>query len=135
MSKSMLAKEQEVDVEVTLEDQKRINKFGKLNNQLHEMVDEITEEGKNLDNAKDAVTELDEFTLEFDDEPVYYKFGDCFFELTGDEAKERVEAEVERVEGVLGEKKQKHEGIVSEINELKQALYGKFGSSINLEED
>jgi len=62
-----------------------------------------------------------------------YKIGDSFFLLPLEEVQgllalsiEKIDAEVETVEGKLGE-------IQEEMQELKTALYGRFGRSINLE--
>jgi len=62
-----------------------------------------------------------------------YKIGDSFFSLALPEVQELVssstagiEEDVEKLEGKLN-------GLREEMSELKVALYGRFGRSINLE--
>ena len=68
-----------------------------------------------------------------DDEGVPYKIGDSFYTLTVDEATERMEEEKAVVEKEIGEIEEEIETVKEELEKLKVKLYGKFGSSINLE--
>ena len=68
-----------------------------------------------------------------DEDEVPYRIGDSFYTLSVDEATRRmeedkasVEAEIKRMEGEI-------DSIKEELEGLKRRLYGKFGSSINLE--
>ena len=68
-----------------------------------------------------------------EDEGVPYKIGDSFYTLTVDEATERMEEEKTLVEKQMGNMEEEIENVREELNKLKIKLYGKFGSSINLE--
>jgi chaperonin cofactor prefoldin len=46
---------------------------------------------------------------------------------------ELLEASTESIDGEVDELKSKLEGVQEEMGELKKALYGRFGRSINLE--
>lgn len=80
----------------------------------------------------DAVQEIELLILD-DDEGVPYKIGDSFYTLTADEATERMEQEKTSVEKEIGGMEEEIESVREELNKLKVKLYGKFGSSINLE--
>jgi prefoldin subunit 4 len=68
-----------------------------------------------------------------DDEGVPYKIGDSFYTLTVDEATERMEEEKALAEKEIGGMEEEIESVREDLNKLKVKLYGKFGSSINLE--
>jgi len=54
----MLRQEEEVDVEVTWEDQQMINSFGRLNAKIHELADEYNAKKEELANVEDASADL-----------------------------------------------------------------------------
>jgi|EP00944_MAST-04C_sp_MAST-4C-sp1_P002811 prefoldin subunit 4 len=128
----MLAKEDEVDVEVRKVDQEAINEFGRLNNRVSELRDELKLVEKELtayEDAEEEVMLIDEGT-----EALKLTMGDCFLDVE----EEDIESELERLKEVAQGKKDKY---VSEIatcesrqSELKTQLYGRFGKTINLEE-
>ena len=68
-----------------------------------------------------------------DGEGVPYKIGDSFYVLTTEEAAERMEEEKGVVQGDIGKMVEEIDSIKEELENLKVQLYGKFGSSINLE--
>lgn len=68
-----------------------------------------------------------------DDEGVPYKIGDSFYTLTVDKATERMEEEKATAEKDIGSMEAEIENVRAELDKLKVKLYGKFGSSINLE--
>ncbi|GJP34527.1 hypothetical protein CLOM_g18964 [Closterium sp. NIES-68] len=119
------------DPEVTWEDQQNINKFGRLNNRLHELDDEIKAKKDYLENVEDASNEL----ILCDDDTVRYMAGEVFLHTERDDVeglleglKERTSGEIEALEGEKG-------SLVAQMGELKVVLYGKFKDAINLEED
>jgi hypothetical protein len=57
------------DIEVVWDDQKNINAFGKLNNRLSDLDDEIAEKKRDVENHKDAIDLLD---VALDDNAVKY---------------------------------------------------------------
>jgi chaperonin cofactor prefoldin len=62
-----------------------------------------------------------------------YKVGDCFVSLPQPQVLELLEQSTETIDGDVEQVKAKLEGIQEEMGELKKALYGRFGRSINLE--
>ncbi|KAG6750652.1 hypothetical protein POTOM_045160 [Populus tomentosa] len=185
------------DKEVTWEDQQNINKFGRLNNRLHELEDEIkiAKEGlckcclvylemddleyvnlsedcikllglflpmlsmgtevktkpvkdfeelhhladleqslsgsETNDNLEDASNEL----ILTDEEVVRFQIGEVLAHVPRDE----VETRIEQMKEVTGKNMEKldeeKESVVAQMAKLKKILYGKFGDSINLEEN
>ena len=80
----------------------------------------------------DALQEMELLILD-DGEGVPYKIGDSFYVLTTEEAAERMEEEKGVVQGDIGKMVEEIDSIKEELENLKVQLYGKFGSSINLE--
>jgi prefoldin subunit 4 len=77
---------------------------------------------------------LQEIELVIDeDEGVPYKIGDSFYSLTVEEATERMEGEKVDIEAEIGKMEENIESIREDLDKLKVKLYGKFGTSINLE--
>ena len=75
----MLAKEDEVDVEVRKVDQEAINEFGRLNNRVSELRDELKLVEKELtayEDAEEEVMLIDEGT-----EALKLTMGDCFLDV------------------------------------------------------
>jgi prefoldin subunit 4 len=77
---------------------------------------------------------LQEIELLIDeDEGVPYKIGDSFYTLSSEEASERMEGEKGVVEHEVEGLEAQLEAIREDLDKLKAKLYGKFGTSINLE--
>jgi chaperonin cofactor prefoldin len=62
-----------------------------------------------------------------------YKVGDCFVSLPQPQVLELLEASTETIDGDVEVLKSRLEAVQEEMGELKKALYGRFGRSINLE--
>jgi|TARA_R110002003_G_scaffold130_7_gene12212 prefoldin subunit 4 len=62
-----------------------------------------------------------------------YKVGDCFVSLPQPEVLELLESSTETIDSEVETLKSRLEAIQEEMGELKKALYGRFGRSINLE--
>lgn len=62
-----------------------------------------------------------------------YKIGDTFFNLPVPEVQELLSTSVERIDGEVSTVEEKLTELREEMQELKAALYGRFGKSINLE--
>lgn len=62
-----------------------------------------------------------------------YKVGDCFVSLPQPEVLELLSASTESIDGEVEGLKGRLDTIHEEMAELKKALYGRFGRSINLE--
>ncbi|CAM9689478.1 unnamed protein product [Discosporangium mesarthrocarpum] len=74
----MLAREEEVDVEVRWEDQQSINEFGTLNTRLQEITQDKAHIKDVLDKLDDASTEL----MTGEGEDVKLMLGECFMECS-----------------------------------------------------
>ncbi|KAG9287456.1 hypothetical protein G9A89_023828 [Geosiphon pyriformis] len=128
----MISKDDEVDVEVTWEDQQRINSFSKLNAK-HSDLEEIY-------NAKKIERELiedlsSELELADEDKEIPYKIGDAFISLTLEEVQQRITQESEDLRQELENLRDEMVALMQKMNELKGLLYGKFGKAINLEKE
>ncbi|XP_030625174.1 prefoldin subunit 4 isoform X2 [Chanos chanos] len=121
------------DVNVTFEDQQKINKFARNTNRMTELKDEIEAKKKSLQNLEDASDDL--MMFEDDSLLVPYQIGDVFISHTQEETQEMLDA----AKTALQEEIKELEGRVSAIQEvlgdLKVQLYAKFGNNINLEAD
>ncbi|XP_036448089.1 prefoldin subunit 4 [Colossoma macropomum] len=121
------------DVNVTFEDQQKINKFARSTNRMTELKDEIEAKKKSLQNLEDASDDL--MMCEDDDLQIPYQIGDVFISHSQEETQEMLEAAKE----ALKEEIKGLEGRVASIQEvlgdLKVQLYAKFGNNINLEAD
>ncbi|XP_075475372.1 prefoldin subunit 4-like [Primulina tabacum] len=119
------------EVEVTWEDQQNINKFGRLNNRLHELDDEIRTAKEVNENLEDASNEL----ILTDEEIVRFQIGEVFAHVPKEEVEDRIEKMKEVTSNNLEKLEAEKELIIKQMAELKRILYGKFKDSINLEED
>ncbi|KAH9870167.1 hypothetical protein J1614_007090 [Plenodomus biglobosus] len=135
MQRRMLTKEEEAatgneDMEVRREDQEKINRFSSL----HQKEEIIEEELRAKIKEKEDLAEIsDELELVDEEEKVPYKIGDCFISLPQPQVLELLGSSTETIDKEVEELKAKLEGIQEEMGELKKALYGRFGRSINLE--
>jgi len=128
--KKQKQKKQKEEKQVLWEDQKRINKFGQLNNRLQEIKDIIKKKKAEVDNLKEAVEDIE--TL-LDDDACKIKIGEVYVEVSNEEAEEfsnKRESEAVKHLNVLKEEAVK---IEKEMAGLKTLLYAKFGNTINLE--
>ncbi|XP_073156916.1 prefoldin subunit 4 [Henckelia pumila] len=119
------------EVEVTWEDQQNINKFGRLNNRLHELDDEIRTAKETNENLEDASNEL----ILTDEETVRFQIGEVFAHVPKEDVEDRIEKMKEVTSNNLEKLEAEKELIIKQMAELKRILYGKFKDSINLEED
>ncbi|CAG8455548.1 11471_t:CDS:2 [Ambispora leptoticha] len=126
------AYDEEVDAEVTWEDQQQINSFSKLNAKYSDLEEIYNAKKIEKESLEDLSSELE---LADDDELVKYKIGDAFITLPLQEAQERIERESELLTQELEKLKHEMDGYVEKMNQLKVSLYGKFGKAINLERD
>ncbi|KAL4880225.1 Prefoldin subunit-domain-containing protein [Aspergillus karnatakaensis] len=132
----MLSKEDEAtigsteDTEVRREDQEKINRFSRLHQRETILEESLKGKQKDKEDLEEISTELE---LADEDELVPYKIGDSFVHLPLEEAQtllasstEEIDTEVAKLEETLGE-------LRDEMQQLKVALYARFGRSINLE--
>ncbi|KAK9329002.1 Prefoldin subunit-domain-containing protein [Lipomyces starkeyi] len=131
MSLQMLPPGQETpDVQVSWEDQQRINDFSKLNSRLSELEDQYRQKQDENEYLEDVGTEIE---LVDEDEVVQYKIGSTFYWLKQSEVVERLEKQTDIAAAELNDLEDKVRSIKDEMDELKRVLYKKFGNAINLE--
>lgn len=119
------------EVEVTWEDQQNINKFGRLNNRLHELEDQIKIAKEANENLEDASNEL----ILTDDDIVRFQIGEVFAHVAKEDVEDRIEQMKEKTSENLEKLEEEKKSVLAQMAELKNVLYGKFKDSINLEED
>ncbi|KAF5849182.1 hypothetical protein GGP41_006128 [Bipolaris sorokiniana] len=135
MQRRMLTKDDEAtaqseDLEVRREDQEKINRFSSLHQKEEILEEELRAKIKEKEDLEEISGELE---LVDEEEKVPYKVGDCFISLPQPQVLELLSSSTEAIEGEVDALKTKLEGIQEEMGELKKALYGRFGRSINLE--
>ena len=123
-----------MDVQVTKQDQDKINTFGKLHVQMKEYMALCEDAQRELLAVQDASADA----LGMDEDAagaLMLRVGECFFEVTPDEAVAELEKreadaqhEVDDLQKKIGERR-------AQLDELKHELYDKFGrNAINLGE-
>lgn len=121
------------DKEVTREDQEMINKFGLLHSKLKEYEAEYDSLKKELDTIHDAQGDV----MMAPEEPGALKIsvGESYFDASLEAVIEKLEEEEGNVQAKMDEMDKKICDIKASLDELKAALYGKFGrSAINLDD-
>ncbi|KAI4129250.1 MAG: hypothetical protein LQ347_003859 [Umbilicaria vellea] len=131
----MLSKEDEAAVgadetEVRREDQDKINKFSRLHQREMLLEDELKTKAKDKEDLDEISNELE---LADEDEKIPYKIGDSFISLPLPEVQEMLSLSTEKIEEEVSGIEEKLSGIREEMQQLKVALYARFGRSINLE--
>ncbi|XP_058500214.1 prefoldin subunit 4 [Solea solea] len=121
------------DVNVTFEDQQKINKFARSTNRMTEFRTEIEAKKKSLQNLQDAADDL--MMLEDDSLLIPYQIGDVFISHTQEETQEMLETAKEALEQEVRGLEDQVSAIQQVLGDLKVQLYAKFGNNINLEAD
>ncbi|XP_020506547.1 prefoldin subunit 4 [Labrus bergylta] len=121
------------DVNVTFEDQQKINKFARNTNRMTELKKEIEAKKKSLQNLQDASDDL--MMLDDDTLLIPYQIGDVFINHTQEETQEMLEAAKEALELEVKGHEERVSAIQDVLGGLKIQLYAKFGNNINLEAD
>ncbi|KAJ1563136.1 hypothetical protein HK405_013463 [Cladochytrium tenue] len=122
--------ESEADIDVSWEDQQKINNFSKMNARSGDLDEKLEGLKKELEYLEDLDTELE---LADEDDPIRCRIGDTFIQLPLDECRRRVEAERDKLAGEVGTLRDEAEALRGRMDGLKAALYARFGKSINLE--
>ena len=117
-------------VNVTYEDQKRINRFSLLNKNFHEFEEEVKSLEEKLHSFEDA---LDEIELAAEDSATIM-IGESFVTLTESQALDRLNNLKAECMAKLEKAKENIDSHGKEMDELKGSLYAKFGKLINLDE-
>ncbi|XP_028667755.1 prefoldin subunit 4 [Erpetoichthys calabaricus] len=121
------------DVNVTFEDQQKINKFARNTSRMTELREEIESKKKSLQNLEDASEDI--MMLDDDSLLIPYQIGDVFISHSQEETQEMLEAAKETLKEEIRDLEEKVGSIQQVLSDLKVQLYAKFGSNINLEAD
>ncbi|KAE8145211.1 Prefoldin subunit-domain-containing protein [Aspergillus avenaceus] len=135
MQHRMLSKEDEViagseENEVRREDQEKINRFSRLHQRESTLEELLKLKQKDKEDLEEISTELE---LADEDELVPYKIGDSFFQLPLPEAQSLLASSTESIDSEVSGLEEKLSDLREELQQLKVALYARFGRSINLE--
>lgn len=125
----MMKPGQKTETQVTWEDQSKINTFSRLSSKYDKIEDQYQANLKEKEYLDDVMQEMELFV----DETVRYRLGDCFEHIKSEVAVERLELEMMEISKIIDGQKEQMDQISTQMNELKQHLYSKFGNSINLE--
>lgn len=118
---------------VSKEDQTKINRFARLNARLEDVKDEITSKTNELKNYEDAVSEAELKVLEDQGDKLHLQVGDILINLDPEKTQQWLEDKMDALKKNVRELEEKKEKIVEEMGELKTHLYARFGSNIHLE--
>ncbi|XP_029012733.1 prefoldin subunit 4 [Betta splendens] len=121
------------DVNVTFEDQQKINKFARNTSRMTELKSEIEAKKKSLQNLEDASDDL--MMLDDDCVLIPYEIGDVFISHSREETQVMLESARETLEREIGGLEDQVSAIQKVLGDLKVQLYAKFGNNINLEAD
>lgn len=120
-------------MEVEWADQQKINEFSKLHGRLtsHEACEKkLKQQKEDLDDLEMEIELLDE------DEKLLYAVGDAFVYLSHSEISERLQRDKDSLEEKIEYQVAEKDKASSRMDELKAALYAKFGrENINLERE
>ncbi|KAK4556770.1 hypothetical protein LTR86_006341 [Recurvomyces mirabilis] len=134
LSRRMLSQEEEAQIgeekEVRREDQEKINRFSRLHSREKGLDEQLQTKEKEKEDLEEISSELE---LADEDDKVPYKIGDSFFSLPIVEVQDLLSSSVEKINDEVGSLEEKLSELREEMNDLKAALYGRFGRSINLE--
>ncbi|KAL4818575.1 Prefoldin subunit-domain-containing protein [Aspergillus spinulosporus] len=136
MSHRMLSKEDEAaignseDTEVRREDQEKINRFSRLHQRETVLEEKLKGKQKDKEDLEEISTELE---LADEDELVPYKIGDSFVHLPLEEAQTLLASSTEQIDSEVAKLEETLSDLRDEMQQLKVALYARFGRSINLE--
>ncbi|KAK3717068.1 hypothetical protein LTR37_006123 [Vermiconidia calcicola] len=134
LSRRMLSREEEESVgdekEVRKVDQERINRFSRIHSRHKAVEQELNAKQKEKEDLEEISTELE---LADEDDKVPYKIGDTFFTLPVPEVQEHLSSSVEKIDTQVSKLEERLGELSEEMSDLKEALYGRFGRSINLE--
>ena len=122
-----------MDYQITREDQEKINTFGKLHTQMKEFQAQADEAQRDLLAIQDA--SADALSMDVDSTGLMMRIGECFFDVTPDEAVEQLEKRESEAQAKVDELQKKVTERREQLETLKHELYDKFGrGAINLDE-
>ncbi|KAF2103843.1 prefoldin subunit 4 [Rhizodiscina lignyota] len=137
MQRRMLTKEDEAstggeDIEVRREDQDKINKFSRLHQREQTLEDELKTKQKDKEDLQEVSNDIEELELDAD-EDTKVQIGDSFVALPLPEVQELLSHSSDKIDKDVTALEDKLSSVRDEMQDLKVALYARFGRSINLE--
>ncbi|NXD75234.1 PFD4 protein, partial [Halcyon senegalensis] len=120
------------DVNVTFEDQQKINKFARNTSRITELKEEIEVKKKQLQNLEDACDDI-MMLDDCDSLLIPYQIGDVFISHSQEETQEMLEEAKKSLQEEIEALESRVESIQRVLSDLKVQLYAKFGNNINLE--
>eukprot|EP00667_Euglena_gracilis_P025774 EG_transcript_30488 len=126
---SPVSREDEVDVDVTWEDQKKICTFGRMNQRMLEIESEVKERKEDIEKINDAANEI------YIADDIKFVLGEAFVAMSVERVEELLEERKALLEKEIADLDMELEGIQTTMKEFKAQLYAKFGKSIYLENE
>ncbi|KAL6948536.1 hypothetical protein ACO0QE_001004 [Hanseniaspora vineae] len=126
----MLPEGQKNTVQVTYEDQLKINEFSKLILQKDDVDKSLTQEKTEKEYLDDILLEIE---LLDEDEYMNYKIGESFLLMKQKKIVRQLNKDLSKIESKIESLESKNSDIMEKLQNLKTALYVKFGNNINLE--
>ena len=126
----MLPEGQKNTVQVTYEDQLKINEFSKLILQKDDVDKSLTQEKTEKEYLDDILLEIE---LLDEDEYMNYKIGESFLLMKQKIIVRQLNKDLSKIESKIESLESKNSDIMEKLQNLKTALYVKFGNNINLE--
>lgn len=118
---------------VSEEDQQKINRFARLNARLEDIKEEMSSKTNELKNYEDASSEAEMKVLEDQGDKLHLQVGDIMINLDPEKTQKWLEDKMDGLKVSLEELKTRREKIVEEMSQLKAHLYARFGNNIHLE--
>ena len=130
-----MAATKDVEVHVEYADQQNINKFARNNAKLTELKEEMEGKRKELTALSDAREALDELAILSDVSAAPVLVGETFLIEPTESIFSSLDSRKTKIEKEMEDIQQRIQTIQGLLSDLKVSLYGKFGKSINLEND
>ncbi|KAJ1499986.1 hypothetical protein HMI54_001362 [Coelomomyces lativittatus] len=128
----MMKKGDEADVNVSWEDQEKINTFSKLNAKIYRLEAERNKFEKEKEDLEEVIQELE---LADEEEFIKYRRGDAFFNFSVSHTQELCQSALDQLLTDFETTKSQIQTISLTMDEIKSHLYARFGNSINLERE
>ena len=125
----------DVEIHVEYADQQNINKFARNNAKVTELKEELDAKRKELGSLSDAREALDELALLSDIASAPLFVGETFLIESTEDIFAALDQRKQKTEKEIDEIQQRVQTIQGLLSDLKVKLYGKFGTSINLENE
>lgn len=126
----MLPEGKKNTVEVTFEDQQKINEFSKLIMRKDVCQADLNKQRQEKEYLDDVSLEIE---LIDEDEKIQYKIGELFVFMKQEKVVEQLEKDTEIIDSKIESLETRESQIDDRLATLKNELYAKFGDNINLE--